>query len=181
MKLRVAVLFGGQSVEHKLSRMSADSVLRNLDRKKYDIYRIGITREGKWIEYNGSIDKIENGMWEHDECYKNPDGYRLIFNREVDVVFPVLHGFCGEDGAIQGLCKLVNMPCVDCSVLNFIDFLVDNETSEIYLNKLNTIPGFTKINSYPEMWERSGKPYTELLDDLINLAVEKNDRRILNV
>ena len=343
MKLKVAVLFGGQSVEHEVSRMSAASVLTNLDKEKYDIYRIGITREGKWIEYNGSIDKIENGEWEHDECYKTPDGHKLIFNREVDVVFPVLHGFCGEDGTIQGLCKLANIPCVSCGVLSSalimdkayskyiadrfkikqtkyfvvneyqwkkskealineveshlgydifikpsnggssigitkahnreelargidfafqfdrkvvlelalyakdievavlgndepiastpgeimpanefydynskyeneksntqippdlpfeileelkslavkiykiydcsgmarVDFLLDINTSEIYFSELNTIPGFTRISLYPVMWEKSGKPYTDLLDELINLAIERNNR-----
>lgn len=118
MKTKVAVLFGGQSTEHEVSRNSAVSVLKNIDRKKYDVFPIGITRDGDWIEYSGDINKISNGDWETEEFYKQPRGERILFNREVDVVFPVLHGLYGEDGTIQGLCKLVKIPCVGSSVMS---------------------------------------------------------------
>jgi D-alanine-D-alanine ligase len=118
MKKKVAVLFGGQSTEHEVSRVSAASVLRNIDAAKYDIYPIGITKDGKWFEYTGSIDKIESGEWEKDEYYKTPEGQKFLFNKEVDVVFPVLHGLYGEDGTIQGLCKLLNLPCVGPGVMS---------------------------------------------------------------
>lgn len=342
MKIKVAVLFGGQSTEHEVSRTSAASVLRNIDQSKFDIYPIGITKDGRWIEYTGSIDKIENGDWEKDEFYKIYDAQTMLFNKEVDVVFPVLHGLYGEDGTIQGLCKLLSIPCVgpgvmasavcmdkvytkyllerfgirqaeyvvvtsanyavnkegilaeieeklgyavfikpsnsgssvgitkahdrkeleagieealkydrkvlverainareveaavlgndnpeaampgeiipakefydyeakykneasrlvipadlskekleevrntavrifrilDCAGMARVDFLIDKDTEEIYLNEVNTIPGFTKISMYPKMWQAAGKPYTELLNDLIKLAMERNN------
>jgi D-alanine-D-alanine ligase len=342
MKKKVAVLFGGQSTEHEVSRVSAASVLRNIDATKYDIYPIGITKDGRWFEYTGTIDKIESGEWEKDEFYKTPEGHKFLFNKEVDVVFPVLHGLYGEDGTIQGLCKLLNLPCtgpgvmssavcmdkvytkyllerfgvkqaeyvvvnaheykennkhiideiekkltypvfikpsnsgssvgitkahnteelefgltealkydrkilverginarevevavlgndypqaavpgeiipakefydyeakykseaskllipaassdekleqikaeairvykiLDCAGMARVDFLVDKNTEEVYLNEVNTIPGFTKISMYPKMWQASGKAYSSLIDELIELAIERNN------
>jgi len=342
MKKKVAILFGGQSTEHEVSRVSASSVLRNIDSSKYDVYPIGITKDGKWFEYTGSIENIENGDWEKDEFYKNPNGQEILFNREVDVVFPVMHGLYGEDGTIQGLCKLLGLPCVgpgvmssavcmdkvytkyvlenfsikqaeyvvvnafeyakekekliekiekelnydvfikpsnsgssvgiskahnrreleeglenalkydrkilvekainarevevavlgndepiaatpgeiipanefydyeakysnaeskllipanlseeklefvkneavkiykilDCAGLSRVDFLIDKDTEEVYLNEINTIPGFTKISMYPKMWQASGKGYSELISELIEFAIERNN------
>lgn len=342
MKKKVAVLFGGQSTEHEVSRVSAASVLRNINQSKYDIYPIGITKDGRWFEYTGSIDKIENGEWEQDEYYKTPDGHRFLFNKEVDVVFPVLHGLYGEDGTVQGLCKLLKLPCVgpgvmssavcmdkiytkyllerfgikqaeyvvvnayehkedeskivtkiekalfypvfikpsnsgssvgitkahnreelkeglkealkydrkvlierglnarevevavlgndypkaavpgeivpakefydyeakyqneaskllipaalsdekleaiketaikvykilDCAGMARVDFLVDKDTEEVYLNEVNTIPGFTSISMYPKLWQASGISYKELIDKLIEFAIERNN------
>ncbi|HEY8890942.1 MAG TPA: D-alanine--D-alanine ligase family protein [Clostridium sp.] len=343
MKKKIAVLFGGQSTEHEVSRVSATSVLRNIDQTKYDIYPIGITKDGLWFEYAGKLENIENGEWEKDEYFKTADGQQLLFNKEVDVVFPVLHGLLGEDGTIQGMCKLSNIPCVgpgvmssaicmdkiytkfllenfnvkqadyvvinaceyiknkellietiekklgydvfikpsnggssvgitkahdkcelifgieealkydrkilveqainareievailgndcplasipgevipakefydyeakykseaskllipaalpavklekikeeairiykilDCAGMARVDFLVDKETEEVYLNEVNTIPGFTKISMYPKMWQATGITYVELIDKLIELAIERNNK-----
>lgn len=342
MKKKIAILFGGQSTEHEVSRVSATSVLRNIDLKKYEVYPIGITKDGKWFEYKGSYDNIENGQWEKDEFYKVPEGHKILFNKEVDVVLPILHGLYGEDGTIQGLCKLLDIPCggpgvlssalcmdkvytkyvlenfgvkqadyvvvkkheyseekeqilkriedklgyavfikpsnsgssvgiskahnreelvqgleealkfdrkvlveeainareievavlgndkpkaaipgeiipanefydfeakysnvesklmipaslndeklemikneaikiyqiLDCAGLSRVDFLVDRNSGEFYLNEINTLPGFTQISMYPKMWEASGKKYSELIDNLIELAIERNN------
>lgn len=342
MKKKVAILFGGQSTEHEVSRVSASSVLRNIDLSKYDVFPIGITKDGKWFEYTGAIDKIENGEWEKDEFYKVPNGQEILFNREVDVAFPVMHGLYGEDGTIQGLCKLLNIPCVgpgvmssalcmdkvytkyllenfginqadyvvvnaheygknkenliekieeklgyavfikpsnsgssvgiskahnrdelikgleealkfdrkilvekainarevevavlgndepiaatpgeiipanefydyeakysnaeskllipaalseskleevrqeaikiykilDCAGLSRVDFLVDKDTEKVYLNEVNTLPGFTKISMYPKMWQADGKRYGDLISELLELAIERNN------
>ncbi|WBW98467.1 D-alanine--D-alanine ligase family protein [Oceanirhabdus sp. W0125-5] len=117
MKKKIAILFGGQSTEHKVSLVSATSVLKNIDTEKYEIVKIGITNEGKWLVYNGELDNIENGKWIKDEKNLISHGERILFNREVSVVFPVLHGLYGEDGTIQGVCKLAEIPCVGCDVL----------------------------------------------------------------
>ncbi|MFD3158278.1 D-alanine--D-alanine ligase family protein [Haloimpatiens sp. FM7330] len=342
MKKKVAVLFGGKSTEHEVSRVSAASVLRNINQDKYEVYPIGITKDGKWFEYTGNLDKIESGEWEKDVFYKTPEAHKILFNGEVDVVFPVLHGLYGEDGTIQGLCKLLNIPCVgpgvmsssvcmdkvytkyvlenfqikqadyvvvnrhdyktnkdeiiniiesklgynifikpsnsgssvgitkahnkeelikgleealkydrkvlveeainarevevavlgndevkaatpgeiipdrefydydskyksvqskllipanlnknkleqvrqtaikiykilDCAGMARVDFLVDKSTEEVYLNELNTIPGFTQISMYPKMWENEGEKYSELISELIELAIERNN------
>ncbi len=342
MKKKIAVLFGGQSTEHEVSRVSATSVLKNIDQEKYEVYPIGITKDGLWFEYTGKLDNIGSGTWEKDECYKTPEGQNILFNKAVDVVFPVLHGLFGEDGTIQGMCKLLNLPCVgpgvmssavcmdkvytkyllenfnikqadyvvinaheyeqnkqillekierklgyavfikpsnsgssvgitkahnkeelilgveealkydrkvlveqainareievavlgndypkasipgeiipakefydyeakykseaskllipaamceaklqiisdeairiykilDCAGMARVDFLVDKETEEVYLNEVNTIPGFTQISMYPKMWQATGKTYGELIDELIKLAIERNN------
>ncbi|WP_392486199.1 D-alanine--D-alanine ligase family protein [Haloimpatiens sp. FM7315] len=342
MKKKIAVLFGGKSTEHEVSRVSAASVLKNIDRDKYEVCVIGITKKGQWYKYTGDIDKISGGEWESDEENKQSQGYNILFNNEVDVVFPVLHGLYGEDGTIQGVCKLVGIPCagpsvmssaicmdkvytkyvlqnfgikqadyevvnkydyeknssevikkiknhlglpvfikpsnsgssvgitkafddktleeglnealkydrkilveealncreievavlgndevkaatpgevvpdrefydydskyksakskllipanleedkleevrdlaikiyktLDCSGMSRVDFLVDKETEEVYLNEINTIPGFTSISMYPKMWESEGKKYKELISELIELAIDRNN------
>ena len=63
-KLRLAVIFGGQSSEHEVSRMSATSILENLDRDKYNVHMVGITKEGKWLLYTGPVENILSGAWE---------------------------------------------------------------------------------------------------------------------
>ncbi|MGH4117979.1 D-alanine--D-alanine ligase family protein [Clostridium sp.] len=343
MKKKIAILFGGQSTEHEVSRSSATSVLKNIDRTKYDIYPIGITKEGLWFKYTGNTDNIESGEWEKDESNKTPEGQNIIFNKEVDVVFPVMHGLFGEDGTIQGMCKIFNIPCVgpgvmssaicmdkiytkyllenfnivqadyvvinayeyaknkdisiekiekrlgydvfikpsnggssvgitkahnkeeltlglfealkhdrkvlvekainareievsvlgndypeasipgevvpakefydyeakykseasvllipaalceakletireqaikiykilDCAGMARVDFLVDKQTEDVYLNEVNTIPGFTKISMYPKMWDATGKKFGTLIDELIKLAIERNNK-----
>lgn len=342
MKKRLAIIFGGKSTEHKVSRTSATSVLKNISAEKYDISIIGITQEGVWYEYKGNYDLIETGEWERDTQNLIPDGQNKLFNKEIDVAFPVMHGLFGEDGTIQGMLKLFGIPCVapgvmssavcmdkvytkyilerfnikqaeyvvvnaheykeskesfiaqiekklnypafvkpsnsgssvgitkahdreeliaglenamkydrkilvektingrevevavlgndypeaavpgeimpskefydyeakyidpesrliipadyskekleeiktlavsiyrilDCAGMSRVDFLVDKDTDEVYLNEVNTIPGFTKISMYPKLWQASGKSFSELIDDLIDLAVERNN------
>ncbi|WP_315116641.1 D-alanine--D-alanine ligase family protein [uncultured Clostridium sp.] len=341
MKKKIAILFGGQSTEHEVSIVSATSVLNNIDNSKYEVYPIGITKDGKWFSYKGDINNIKTGDWEKDEKNKLANGQNILFNREVDVVFPVLHGMYGEDGTVQGLCKLLKLPFVgpgvlssalcmdkiytkyvlekfeikqaayvvvnkynyhdnkmdiieeiekklgydvfvkpansgssvgitkahnreelesgleeafkhdkrilveeainarevevavlgnedakaavpgeiipakefydyeakynnenskllipanlnekeekeikdlairiynllDCEGLSRVDFLMDKETGEFYFNEINTIPGFTQISMYPKLWDASGKSYSELIDELIYLAITRD-------
>ena len=124
-KLNVCVLFGGISPEHAVSLRSAESVLNNMDREKYNIYPVGITREGRWLRF-GSDDYslLPGGAWE--SCPENREaaispvrGQGLltfegdcVVREHIDVVFPVLHGENGEDGAMQGLLQLAGIPYV---------------------------------------------------------------------
>ncbi len=124
-KRNVCILFGGMSPEHAVSLRSAESVLNNLNAEKYNIFPVGITREGKWLLF-GSQDYslLPGGAWE--ECAENcpvvispvqgQGMLRLegegVVREQLDVVFPVLHGENGEDGAIQGLMQLAGIPCV---------------------------------------------------------------------
>lgn len=136
MRLKVAIIFGGQSKEHEISLASAAFVIRNIDRSKYDVYLIGITRDGQWFEYNGNAESIEKGLWENDEYYKYPHGERILFNKEVDLVFPLLHGLYGEDGTIQGLCKLLKIPCVGSGILSSA-LCMDKVYSKFILENFN--------------------------------------------
>ncbi len=129
-KTVVAVLFGGVSSEHEVSRLSVTSVLGNLDREKYSVVAVGITRDGRWLRFDGDEGLIADGRWEQDAdhltpCVLSPDvlhhgllalGDAGWENLRVDVVFPVLHGRNGEDGTIQGLLDLAGIPYVGCGV-----------------------------------------------------------------
>lgn len=349
-KLRIGVLFGGRSVEHEVSLVSAASVMRALDRSKYKIVPIGITREGKWIYGSDALDCLKNrkrvDIRKQKIILPDPTIKHLVSltdklkKEKIDLIFPVLHGSYGEDGTIQGLLELADLayvgagvlasaaamdkitahklfkysgipvvekfwflskdfkkkknyivnkienllhyPCfikpsslgssvgitkahnrkellkgielasfydekilveyavknareievsvlgndepiasipgevipsnefydydakyvngksrieipaklpasvtkkikeyaiegfkaLGCSGMARVDFLLEKDSLKIYLNELNTIPGFTSISMYPKLWEASGLPYTKLLDRLIELALE---------
>ena len=128
----VLVLFGGVSSEHEVSRLSVTSVLKNIDRACYQPVAVGITKEGRWLRYDGSVELIADGSWEQDtdnlcRCVLSPDrqhhgllcegpeGWQL---HPVDVIFPVLHGKNGEDGTVQGLFELSGIPYVGCGVIS---------------------------------------------------------------
>lgn len=130
MKKNLCVIFGGESPEHDISQKSVTSVLNNLDKDKYDIYTVGITRDGKWYLYTGDYGLIEDGSWEKDEknlvsAFISPDSglHGIVVLSEpvktihIDVIFPVLHGEYGEDGTIQGLFELSHIPYVGMGVL----------------------------------------------------------------
>ncbi|NLI60501.1 MAG: D-alanine--D-alanine ligase [Clostridiales bacterium] len=350
-RLKIAVLFGGKSGEHEVSLVSATSIIESIDKDKYELYLIGITKEGHWRYYEGDIQKIKSGEWERDSkravlpADPSYGGFFLedqpskIF--EVDLIFPVIHGPYGEDGTLQGLLELAHIPYVGCDVLssstgmdklmakaifssvglpqgdyvgiyrhelkadsqaaiakvedsfsypvfvkpanmgssvgiskakdrdellealniagqydekiiveefidgreiecavlgNFdpkasvlgeirpsnefydyhakyqdggessllipapipseksdeirqlaidaykalgcsglsrVDFFLERETDRVYLNEVNTMPGFTEISMYPKLWEATGIPYPELIDNLIQLALTK--------
>ncbi|MCX7748634.1 MAG: D-alanine--D-alanine ligase [Clostridia bacterium] len=356
-KRRVAVIFGGQSSEHEVSRVSAESVIRNIDRNKFDVAMIGITKEGRWLPYDGPVELLGSGEWEAYAKQKylaksqvlassGENSVSLILKTSmpedggIDVVFPVLHGCNGEDGTIQGLFELAGIPYVgsgvlgsalgmdkayakiifekagipqgkyltfnkkqfqqskeqvisqvekeltypcfikpsnagssvgvskahnreeliaafelaakhdrrilveefingrevecavlgnedpiastvgevipcnefydyqakyidnnsqikipadlpkdtveevreyavkaykalDCAGLSRVDFFVHKETGKVYINEINTLPGFTSISMYPKLWEASGIPYQELIERLIDLAIER--------
>ncbi len=124
-KLNVCVLFGGISPEHTVSLRSAESVLNNMDSEKYNIYPVGITKEGQWIFYGGTdYAQLPTGQWVNcpDNCPAaispvRGDGLLRFVGESVsrtplDVVFPVLHGKNGEDGAMQGLLQMAGIPYV---------------------------------------------------------------------
>lgn len=129
--LELCVIFGGRSPEHEISRKSVTSVLNNLNKDKYNITLIGITKDGEWYLYTGDYSKIENGDWESDTVNKkhavlSPDACDkaiLVFDGDKiskihpDVIFPVLHGEFGEDGTIQGLFELADIPYVGMGVM----------------------------------------------------------------
>jgi D-alanine-D-alanine ligase len=315
VKTRVAVIYGGRSGEHEISLRSAESVMKAMDRSKYDIVEYFISKEGKW---RPAPIQPEPGA-----------------HRDIDVVFPVLHGTFGEDGTVQGLLELADLPYVgggvlasslsmdkemmkrvcherglpvveyvtltrgatdtaavtsrlpfpvfvkpanlgssvgitkakdraelekavalaaefdrkvivergitgrefECSVLGNeqpeaslpcevlpsrdfydyedkylldqakfelpaklppdqtaelrrlavacyravecegmarVDFLLEAATGQLYINEINTIPGFTSISMYPKMWEKTGLAYPKLIDRLIELALERH-------
>jgi D-alanine-D-alanine ligase len=387
-KIRVGVLFGGRSGEHEVSLLSAASVLEYIDKKKYEVVPIGITKEGRWLT-SGNAENLLRGNHKEEERHlragdpaattsaavlakgegvlvppqPSADNSLIPFETDasahgasaiaVDVIFPVLHGTFGEDGTIQGLLELADIAyvgagvlgsaagmdkdvmkslfksaglpivkhvtvlrsqwekdpgkvrksiekalkypvfvkpanlgssvgiskvrdrseldgamkeaakfdrkivieqgvgggkqgkareiecsvlgndkpiasipgeivpaaefydynakyvdegskliipakmskkkqkevqemaiaafkAVDCSGLGRVDFLVDPKTEKLYLNEINTMPGFTSISMYPKLWAASGVKYPELIDRLIQLGIERHRERKRN-
>ncbi len=345
-KIKLGVIFGGTSTEHEVSIVSGTSVIKNLNKEKYEIYPIYINKNGEWFKYTYQNQEFKVG----DEII-GKERIENIFEylKKLDKVFPVLHGLGGEDGTIQGLLELLKIPYVgtrvlgssicmdkaytklifekaaipqaeyvyirkneddyifiekdfteekcdiyeliqkitekiefpmfikpsnsgssvginrannalelakaieyasnydnkilieekingreiecavlgneeveasclgeilaaeefytfsakyqnqesktvmpanlpenlsdevrklakkaykaaDCKGLSRVDFFVDDKNNKIYINEINTMPGFTQISMYPKLWEKSGIKYTELLDKLISLA-----------
>ena len=124
-KLNVCVLFGGVSPEHEVSLRSAESVLNNMNPEKYNIFPVGITKTGEWILFNSTdYSQLPSGQWlsnpENCDVVISPiRGQGLIvfddhgyYYKHLDVVFPVLHGENGEDGAMQGLLQIAGIPYV---------------------------------------------------------------------
>ncbi|MEN6479676.1 MAG: D-alanine--D-alanine ligase family protein [Anaerolineales bacterium] len=362
-KPRVAILTGGKSGEHEVSLQSAKSVIAALDRDKYDVVVVGVTKQGRWIAADDALALLESGAALDDAMLGSPSGAESSTailpsdRRELvpgtsehpfpraDVVFPVMHGTYGEDGTVQGLLELAGLPyvgagvlgsalgldkvtqknvleangvpvvpyhvvlrsrwraereavltevlahlalplfvkpsnggssvgcskahtvaelaagldlaarfdrkllvetavnareiecsvlgndepiasvpgevepgnefydyhakylddnsilhipadlpaevtqrvqalaiqaflAIDCAGMARVDFFLDRDTGTLYLNELNTIPGFTRISMYPKLWEASGLPYPQLLDRLIELALERHRDRL---
>lgn len=137
-KLRVGVVFGGRSGEHEISIRSATAVIEAIDRKKYEVIPIAITKEGKWlppaaaatllpaaakdrlssdIVANHSSDVAILGDPSHQGLTKLTPTDRESASQTIDVVFPVLHGPYGEDGTLQGLLEMADIPYVGCGVV----------------------------------------------------------------
>lgn len=144
--IRVGVLFGGQSGEHEVSLVSARAVMAGLDRTKYDVVPIGITKQGRWIAGGDALpaleamadpkklpggpppeltienEQLKSATAQHEQpqtALAAIDSQFSILNSQfsIDVVFPVLHGPMGEDGTVQGLMELAGVPYVGCGVL----------------------------------------------------------------
>ena len=159
-KKKVAIIFGGQSTEHKVSLKSATSVVNNIDREKFDVVLIGITKKGQWLLYRDLVSEIVTGKWEEiakkdakdivvSESHENT--IRDIFYKigaetkesPIDVVFPVVHGINCEDGTLQGILELSNIPYVGPRAL----------ASSVGMDKV-----FSKI-----LFERAGIPSCKYL------------------
>ena len=126
-RLKVGIIFGGRSGEHDVSLMSAESVMKALDPGKYEVVPIGITRQGEWIT-GDALAALTGGNSTRQPAAllagAEPSGLmkidgeaRLSLATALDVVFPVLHGPFGEDGTVQGLLELANVPYVGAGVV----------------------------------------------------------------
>ena len=116
-KINLAVIFGGMSTEHEVSIVSGTSIIENLDKRRYNIYPIYITKEGKWNKYTKEINEIKT--LEINDNIKEIEKIDNIIEylKQMDVIMPVLHGLGGEDGTIQGLFEMIKVPYVGCGVL----------------------------------------------------------------
>ena len=140
---KLGVIFGGMSTENKVSCISGASVIKNLNKEKYEIFPIFIDEDGNWYKIN---------MPNHEKInIENRTKIENVFEylKQMDVIFPVLHGLYGEDGTIQGLLELLNVPYVGCGVLAssvgmdkvYTKVIFDkagiNQTKYVYVRKYN--------------------------------------------
>jgi D-alanine-D-alanine ligase len=136
MKTNIGIIFGGRSGEHEISVRSATAVIQNIDREKYSVVPIAISGEGKWLSPAESLgllpDGSRNAVTDVVASITKPvalvgdtdvKGFAVLNSNDgsasmpLDVVFPVLHGTFGEDGTIQGLLEMADIPYVGCGVL----------------------------------------------------------------
>jgi len=150
-KIKLAVVFGGISTEHDVSIVSGISVMKNLNKEKYEIYPIYIGNNGTWYKYIKPVEemivpKVGDKITEIEEI----DNI-IKYLKEMECIFPVLHGLYGEDGTIQGLFELLKIPYVGCKVL----------ASTISMDKVYTKIIFEKANlnqtPYVYIREKEGK------------------------
>ena len=178
-KLTVGIVFGGQSVEHEISLQSARNVVAAIDRKKYRPVLIGIEKSGDWHLYDS-----------HDFLHHPDDPKRIRLkdagdqvailpgsggqitnlsrpgeNDRLDVIFPILHGPLGEDGTIQGLLKLADVPCVGSGVLGSA-IGMDKEVMKRLLRDANiptadfiSVGAYDDLPAYEVVVEKLGEPF----------------------
>lgn len=147
-KTRLMVMFGGQSEEYYVSLLSCESVLRHIDKDKYLLYLVGVTKSGQWMLFDGDVELIRKNLWQENSK-------RIVFPADptfggffvlddpftvfqVDVVFPIMHGPHAEDGTLQGVFELANIPYVGSSVVSSA-VCMDKAFSKM-LFKANDIP-----------------------------------------
>ena len=171
-KTVLCVMFGGNSTEYEVSLRSSFSVLENVNRDKYDIVRVGITREGLMYIYDGCDEKIKDNTWKDDSANLRKalmstsygdhavyavDGEGRVERVAIDVVFPVMHGAYSEDGRLQGMLDMSGVPYVGpgcassavCMDKAFTKMLLNNYgipvAACVYVNKEDVLKGFDGI------------------------------------
>lgn len=128
-KKHVVVLFGGQSSEHEISCISGSTIMTHIDKEKYIVHLVGITKEGNWRLHEGDLEEVTTGDWVNNstKAFISPDATEkalYVFREDgleklqIDLVFPALHGLYGEDGSVQGLLELAQIPYVGCGILS---------------------------------------------------------------
>lgn len=171
-KLTIGIIFGGVSSEHNISCISARSIIKNIDITKYNIVLIGITKAGRWYIFNDNVELLPDDKWLHSKslvpAFISPDSTvgGLVTAKgdivKLDAVFPVLHGKNGEDGTIQGLLQLAQIPFVGC----------DATSSGVCMDKAVTNAVADAFNIPQAKWfaiskYNYGKNGSELLDKAI--------------
>lgn len=174
-KISLAIIFGGASSEHDISCISAKTIVDNIDKEKYSITLIGITKQGEWYLYNDTSDMMLNDKWLESKSLKkafiSPDSATKGIVCEdgeiikLDVVFPVLHGKNGEDGTIQGLFQLAKIPFVGCDATasgSCMDKAVTNAMADAFGIKQAKWCSFTKYEYIKNPEEQMQKAINKL-------------------
>ena len=174
---KLGVIFGGKSTEHDVSIVSGLSVIKNLDKKKYEITPIYMSKDGEWFLYTKDINKIEpvEVGEQLTELQKIHNPFEVL--KGLDVVFPVLHGLYGEDGTIQGMLELLNIPYVGCKVLGS-SLCMDKAYAKMLLekagiNQADFIYIKAEKNNYTYIDEKFNFSYDVNIDDICEKIINK--------
>lgn len=177
---KIGVLFGGRSVEHEVSVITGMQVIENMDKKKYEVVPIYITKEGKWLTGDCLLDFSNfknNNLSEAKEIFVSPNcgNYNIYPNPEsiglfgkkvlgsLDVAFPALHGTHGEDGSIQGLFELMDIPYAGCGVLASSVGMDKILMKDVY--KANGIPIVNYHWFYRSNWKKDKEAVIKEVED----------------
>jgi D-alanine-D-alanine ligase len=186
-KLRVGILFGGRSGEHEVSLLSAASILKAIDRSKFDVVPIGITKEGRWLAGGDAHHLLENSASDATRPLRAGDpestpGAKLLHEgiptllapvpgpqgpagKAIDVVFPVLHGTFGEDGTVQGLFELAGIAYVGAGVLGSAAGMDKAVMKRLFAQAgLPIVKDLTVLRSD---WEKSPAKVTKLIESAL--------------
>lgn len=131
---KVLILFGGNSSEHYISCKSCVSVLKNIDRKRYDIEVAGISKNNIWYKFSDDLFYLEDGSWKDSNILEIDNIINYL--RKFDVVFPVMHGTNAEDGKMQGFLDLFDIKYVGCKTLSSA-LLMDKAITKLILKSLD--------------------------------------------
>lgn len=171
-KLTVGVVFGGKSGEHEVSLNSAFHVVEAINKEKYDVVMIGITKEGQWHIYNGSAGKVRRNSWQQDEeniirevDFMDPKGPI----GKIDIFFPVLHGPNGEDGTVQGFFTILNKPYVGCGV--FASSAGMDKVASKILFEAAGIPIVPYVSFFAEEWNSEQETLIAQMEETLSYPI----------
>jgi len=130
---KVLIMFGGNSSEHYVSCKSCKSIIENIDKKLFKYEIVGIDFDNTWYKFSDDLKYLQNGNWKEANILKIDN--IISYLKEFDVVFPITHGTNGEDGKLQGMLELFNIPFVGCKTLAS-SIGMDKEISKIIFDNL---------------------------------------------
>ncbi len=181
--MKLLILFGGLSNEHEVSRVSASSIVRNADKEKYELVTVGITKDGRWLLYeNADPEKMASGEWEQDAAVPAmlvPDRsvHGIVVLRDgkaetirIDCCFPVLHGFGGEDGTVQGLLTLAGIPFVGPGVAASADSM-DKSLTKVIVDRAGVRQAAYYVALRPDFMHDADTVMREAMDTLKSFPV----------
>lgn len=170
-KIKIGVIFGGMSTENEVSCISGASVIKHLNKEKYNVFPIYIDKIGNW--YKVKLENVEKSEeLENKEHIENITEYL----KQMDVIFPVLHGLYGEDGTIQGLFELLKIPYVGCGVLAS-SVGMDKVYTKLIFEKANINQAkYIYIRKYNEKYIYIDEEFNERNLELEDIAKITNDK-----
>lgn len=162
-RTKLGVIFGGTSTEHNVSIVSGTSIIKNLNKEKYEIYPIYIDLKGEWFKYTYNNEEFKVG----DEIIGTEKIENIVkYLKKLDIVFPVLHGLYGEDGTIQGMLELLKIPYVGTKVLGS-SICMDKAYAKVIFDKANISQAeYIYIRKYNDKYIYIEKDFTEEILDI---------------